>query len=107
SLDRPQHSAVGVADDSLGLTRQRAEESAPVGRMCARKCFCVPELRLAGLVADRAEDVEGDPPGGNALAVGVQGADPEGQVIEQERALRWPEGGPVGLEDDRREELDP
>jgi hypothetical protein len=66
SLDRPRHPAVGIADDSLGLTPQRAEESAPVGRMCARKRLRVPELWLARLVTDRAEDIEGDPPGGKS-----------------------------------------
>ena len=106
-LNRPQHSAVGVADDSLGRARQRSEESAPVDRMRARERLRTPEPGLAGLVANRAEDVESDPAGGDALAVGVQGADPKREMIEQKRAFRRPEGRPVGLEDDRRKELDP
>jgi hypothetical protein len=106
-LDRPQHAAVGVADDPLRLARQRAEEGAPVGRMRARKGLRAPEPRLAGAVPDRAEDVEGDPSGGNPPAVGVQGPDPEGQMVEQQRSLGWPGGWGMGPEDDRREQLDP
>lgn len=75
--------------------------------MRARERLRAPEPGLAGSVADRAEDVEGDPAGGDPLPVPVQGPDPERQVIEQQRALRRPEGWAVRLESDRREELDP
>src|SRR3989442_8849676 len=65
------------------------------------------EPGLAGARADRAEDVEGDPAGGDPLRACVQGPDPEGQMIEQERPLGWPGGWSMALEDDRREQLDP
>ena len=97
---------MGVADDSLRLPWQRAEEGAPVRRVRARERLRAPEPGFAGLIAGGAEDVEGDAAGGDSLALGVQGTDPEGQMIEQQRSLRRPESRPVGLEDDRREELD-
>jgi hypothetical protein len=67
----------------------------------------VPELRLAGAVADRAEDIEGDPASRDRPAGGVQGPDPEGQMLEQQRARGRPGGRALGLKDDRREQLDP
>ena len=81
-LDRSQHAAVGVADDPLGLTEQRAEKRAPMSRMRAREGLGAPEPRLARPVADRAEDVEGDPPRRDPPPAGVQGPDPERQVVE-------------------------
>jgi hypothetical protein len=63
----------------------------------------MPEPRLAGAVADRAEDVEGDPPSGYPPAARILGPDPEGQVIEQQRPLNRPCGEPMRLEDHRRE----
>jgi hypothetical protein len=106
-LDCPQHAAVGVADHPLRLARQRAEEGAPVGRMSAREGLGAPEPRLAGAVADRAEDVERDSAGRDPPPAGVQGSNPERQVVEQERALGRPGGQAMRLKDDRREQLDP
>jgi hypothetical protein len=89
-LDRLQHAAVGVADDPPGLARQRLEEGAPVGEMGAYERLSEPEPRLAGAVADAAEDVEGDPAGGDPSPGGIQGPNPEGQVVKQQRALCRP-----------------
>jgi hypothetical protein len=75
--------------------------------MCGRKGRGTPEPRLSGAVADRAEDVEGDPAGRDSPPAGVEGPDPEGQVVEEQRALRRPGALAVGLEDNRREQLDP
>jgi hypothetical protein len=75
--------------------------------MGGRKRLGAPELGLGGNVADRAEDVEGDPPSRDPPPTGVQRPDAKRQVIEQQRALRRPRGGANGLEDDRREQLDP
>jgi hypothetical protein len=83
-LDRLQHAAVGVADDPPWLAGQRAEKRAPVGRMSAREGLGAPEPRLPGAVADRAENLEGDPAGRDRPAAGVQGSDPEGQMVKQE-----------------------
>ena len=105
--DRLEHADVGVADDPLRLARERAQECAPVGRMGGRKRFGAPKPRLSSYVSDRAEDIEGDPAGRNPPPGGVQGPDPEGQMVEQERPLARPGGRATGLEDNRREHLDP
>lgn len=106
-LDRPQHAAIGVADDPLRLALQGAEQGAPVGRIGAPERLGMPEPGLAGAVADRAEDVEGDSPGGDPPALGVVGPDPERQMVEQQRALGRPGARALRLGDDRREQLDP
>jgi hypothetical protein len=64
-----------------------------------------PESRLAGVEADAAEDIEGDLPGGDPPPAGVQGSNPKGQMVEQQRALCRPGSRTVGLKDDRREDL--
>jgi hypothetical protein len=73
-----------------------------VGLGCVGKGLDAPEPRAPALEARRAEDSEGDP-----NAAGGRIADREGQVIEQYRAALGPGTRPVGLEDDRREGLDP
>ena len=50
--DRGQHAAVGVADDPLRLTGQRAEEGAPVGGLGTCERLSQPEPRPAGGEAD-------------------------------------------------------
>jgi len=106
-LDGLQHAAVGVADDALGMARQRAEESAPVGGLGACERLGEPEPRLAGAIADAAEDVEGDLAGGDSPPAGVQGSNPKGQMVEQQRAVCRPGRRTVGIEDDRRKDLHP
>jgi len=81
--DRLQHPAVGVADNPLGLARQGAEEGAPVRRLSRREGLSAPQSRLAGAVADRAEDVEGDPAGGDPPPGRIEGPDPKGQMVEE------------------------
>jgi hypothetical protein len=75
--------------------------------MGRRERLGVPKQRLCGAVSNRAKNVEGDPAGAYRLAVGIQGPDPEGQVVEQERAFGRPGSRTVRPKDDRREELDP
>jgi hypothetical protein len=55
-----------------------------------------PEPRLAGYVADRAEDVEGDVAGRDSPSRGVEGPDAERQVVEQKRPLDLPRGRAMG-----------
>jgi hypothetical protein len=105
--NRLQHAAGGVADDPLGPSRQRGQKCAPVGRVGGREGLGARKPRPAGHIADRAEDVEGDPAGRDPPTGGVQRPDAERQVIEQERALSRPGARAMGLEDDRRKELNP
>ncbi len=67
----------------------------------------MPEPRPAGGKADAAEDVERHPAGRDPLSARVQGSHTEGQMVEQQGALHRPGERTVGLEDDRREDLDP
>ena len=104
--DGLQHAIVGVADDAIRRAGQGGEERAPVGRLRAREGHRAPEPRPAGPVADSAQDIEGDPAAGDPSAALVQGPDPEGQMIEQERARGRPGARAVRLIDDRCERLD-
>jgi hypothetical protein len=91
----------------LGSPGSEARNALQFAGWAVAKASRAPEPRLAGHVSDRAEDVEGDPAGRNPPPGGIQSADAEGQVIEQQRALGRPGAGAVGLEDDRREQLHP
>jgi hypothetical protein len=73
-----------------------------VGLRCIGKGLEAPQLGTAALKAGSAEDPESDPraPGG---AITHR----QRQIVEQKRAGRRPRGGPVPLEDDRREHLNP
>jgi hypothetical protein len=104
-LDRPQHPAMGIANDPLRLARQRAQEGAPIGGVSAREGLGPPEPWLAGAVADRAEDVESDPPGRDSPPAGIQGPHPEGQMVEQKGALTRPGGRAMLLKNDVNAEL--
>jgi hypothetical protein len=50
----------------------------------------MPKPRPAGAIADRAEDIEGDGAAGDPPAGRILGPDPNGQVVEQKRALGRP-----------------
>src|SRR5919199_3808241 len=94
-LERLDHSPVGAPR----LAGERGEKGAPVVRMGAREGLRVPQPRLARAVSDRAEDVEGNPSTGDPGSARVLGSDPEGQVVEQQRALGRPGGRSMQRED--------
>src|SRR5512132_3984800 len=100
--DRGGHAQVVVADHALRSAVQTAEERLPVGPRLRREGLHPPHPRPAALVAHRAVDAEGA-----SLTTGGGVADAERQIIEQQRSARRPRAWPVGLEDDRREHLDP
>src|SRR5919206_4476039 len=106
-LERLDHSPVGVADHAPRLAGERGEKGAPVVRMGAREGLRVPQPRLARAESDRAEDVEGNPSTGDPDSARVLGSDPEGQVVERQRALGRPGGRSMKREDDRCEQLHP
>jgi hypothetical protein len=58
--------------------------------MGGREGFSTPEAGRSGAIADRAEDVEGDRPAGNAATARILGPDPEGDVVEEQRGVRRP-----------------
>jgi hypothetical protein len=106
-LDRLDHPAMRIADHARWLALQRGEERAPVGGMGGGERRGVPEPGLAGAVADRAEDVEGDRPPRDAATACILGSDPEWDVVQQQRAVSWPTRRSVRREDDGCEQLDP
>jgi hypothetical protein len=91
----------------LGRPGSEARNALQLVGWAVGKASGAPKLRPAGHIADRAEDVEGDPAGRDPPTGGVQRPDAERQVIEQERALSRPGARAMGLEDDRRKELNP
>jgi hypothetical protein len=70
-----------IADHPRWLAFQRGEERAPVGGMGGGERRGVPEPGLAGAVADRAEDVEGDRSSGDPATACILGSDPERDVV--------------------------
>jgi hypothetical protein len=73
-----------------------------VGKASARQSLGLPATYPAAQKTSKATR-----PAGIRLPAGVQQADAEGQVIEQERALDRPGAGAMGIEDHRREQLHP
>ena len=85
-----------------GAAAQGAEERIAVRLRLARERLQAPQLGAPGLVPHCAKDPERDP-----MAATVWVADPERQVIHQQRAARRPLPWAVGLEHDWGEHLGP
>jgi hypothetical protein len=68
-LDRLDHPAMRIANHARRLALERGEKGAPDGGMGGGEGLGMPQPGLAGAVADRAEDVEGDRPCGDAATL--------------------------------------
>jgi hypothetical protein len=106
-LDRLDHPAMRIANHARRLAFERGEKGAPVSGMGGGEGLGTPEPGLAGAVADRTEDVEGDRPSGDAATACILGPDPEWDLVQEQRAVSWPRGRSVRCKDDGCEELDP
>src|SRR4051794_24778098 len=104
-LDSDTYPVVGVADNAAGRAVERAQERIPVVARCRWERLEPPQQAASALVvAQRAEDVEGDLAARPRTSVGQEIANPERRRVKHERVGR-PLPAPVRLKDDRGEDL--